>query len=64
MKEKYLTTSPLLQGAWKDLLINFSVINISNQSCVLWMCLGTVSVLDFLSACKKPTKTHSLNSEF
>lgn len=64
MKEKYLTISLLLQGAWRDLLINFSVINRSNQSCVLWMCLGTVSVLDFLSVCKKPTKTHPLNSEF
>lgn len=52
MKDKYCTISLLLQGAWKDLLIHFSVINVSNQLCVLWMCLGTVSVLDFLSACK------------
>lgn len=64
MKEKYLTVSLLLQGAWKDLLIGFSVINISNQSCVLWKCLGTISVLDFLCACKKPTKTHPLNLMF
>lgn len=61
MKEKYLTVSLLLQGTQKGLLINFSVINLSNQSCVLWMCLGTVSVLDLLSACKKPTKTYPLN---
>lgn len=52
MKDKYFTISLLLQGTWEDLLIHFNVINVSNQSCVLWLCLGTVSVLDFLSACK------------